>query len=210
MATTTPTPLRPTEELSAKAARLEADLLNAPPPAAAEPITETDKLAMTGVDIYYGSHKAVRDVNLRVQANAITAFIGPSGCGKSTVLRCFNRMNDLIPGAQVDGKVTLDGQDIYAAGVQPVEVRRRVGLVFQRPEPVPDVHLRERRLRPAADGRIKDRGPSTRSSSARSAAPRSGTRSRTTTARSRPVAVRRPAAAAVHRPDAGDRPGGRS
>ena len=95
MATTTPTPIRPTDDLSAKAARLEADLLNAPPPAAAEPVTETDKLAMTGVDIYYGSHRAVRDVNLRVQVNAITAFIGPSGCGKSTVLRCFNRMNDL-------------------------------------------------------------------------------------------------------------------
>jgi phosphate transport system ATP-binding protein len=137
MATTTPTPLRPTDELSAKAARLEADLLNAPPPAAAEPVTATDKLAMTGVDISYGSHKAVRDVNLRVQVNAITAFIGPSGCGKSTVLRCFNRMNDLIPGAKVDGQVTLDGQDIYAAGVQAVEVRRRVGLVFQRPNPFP-------------------------------------------------------------------------
>ena len=137
MATTTPTPIRPTDDLSAKAARLQADLLDAPPPAAAEPVTETDKLAMTGVDIYYGSHKAVRDVNLRVQVNAITAFIGPSGCGKSTVLRCFNRMNDLIPGAKVDGKVTLDGEDIYAAGVQPVEVRRRVGLVFQRPNPFP-------------------------------------------------------------------------
>ncbi len=139
MATTTPTPtpLRPTDELSAKAARLEADLLNAPPPAAAEPVTATDKLAMTGVDVSYGSHKAVRDVNLRVQVNAITAFIGPSGCGKSTVLRCFNRMNDLIPGAKVDGQVTLDGQDIYAAGVQAVEVRRRVGLVFQRPNPFP-------------------------------------------------------------------------
>jgi phosphate transport system ATP-binding protein len=137
MATTAPTPTRPTDGVAAKAARLEADLLDAPPPAAAEPITELDKLAMTGVDIYYGSHKAVRDVNLRVQANAITAFIGPSGCGKSTVLRCFNRMNDLIPSARVDGQVTLDGQDIYAAGVQPVEVRRRVGLVFQRPNPFP-------------------------------------------------------------------------
>ena len=72
-----------------------------------------------------------------IPPNAVTAFIGPSGCGKSTILRCFNRMNDLIPGARVEGTVTLDGEDIMAPDVQPVEVRRRVGLVFQRPNPFP-------------------------------------------------------------------------
>ncbi len=95
------------------------------------------KLAMTDVDIYYGPRRAVRGVNLTIRANSITAFIGPSGCGKSTVLRCFDRMNDLIPSARVTGTVTLDDQDIYASGVQAVEVRRRVGLVFQRPNPFP-------------------------------------------------------------------------
>jgi phosphate transport system ATP-binding protein len=95
------------------------------------------KLAMKDVDIYYGPRRAVRGVNLLVRANSITAFIGPSGCGKSTVLRCFDRMNDLIPSARITGTVTLDDQDIYAKGVQAVEVRRRVGLVFQRPNPFP-------------------------------------------------------------------------
>ena len=68
-----------------------------------------------------------------IPANAVTAFIGPSGCGKSTILRCFDRMNDLIPGARIEGEIVLNGENIYAPGVLPVEVRRRVGLVFQRP-----------------------------------------------------------------------------
>jgi phosphate transport system ATP-binding protein len=117
--------------------RLESDILAKAPPREVPPVSASDKLAMSGVDIYYGARRAVRDVELRIPANAITAFIGPSGCGKSTVLRCFNRMNDLIPGARVTGMVSLDGQDMYAPGVQPVEVRRRIGLVFQRPNPFP-------------------------------------------------------------------------
>jgi phosphate transport system ATP-binding protein len=95
------------------------------------------KLQMNGVSIYYGQRRAVRDVSLDIAANAVTAFIGPSGCGKSTILRCFDRMNDLIPGARVEGSVTLDGEDINASSVPAVEVRRRVGLVFQRPNPFP-------------------------------------------------------------------------
>ncbi|MEA2653151.1 MAG: phosphate transport system ATP-binding protein [Chloroflexota bacterium] len=95
------------------------------------------KLTVTDLNVRYGSHLAVRDVDLEVRANAVTAFIGPSGCGKSTILRCFNRMNDLIPSARVEGRVLMDGEDIYAPGVQAVEVRRRVGLVFQRPNPFP-------------------------------------------------------------------------
>jgi len=95
------------------------------------------KLAMKDLKVFYGQKMAVRDVNLDIQANAVTAFIGPSGCGKSTILRCFNRMNDLVPSARVEGTVTFDGEDIYARGVQPVEVRRRIGMVFQRPNPFP-------------------------------------------------------------------------
>ena len=95
------------------------------------------KLAMQDVNIYYGDRRAVNGVTLDVRPNSITALIGPSGCGKSTVLRSFNRMNDLIPTARVEGKVLFDGEDIYGPNVQPVEVRRRIGLVFQRPNPFP-------------------------------------------------------------------------
>jgi phosphate transport system ATP-binding protein len=95
------------------------------------------KLGMAAVSVHYGRKQAVRDVSLDVPANAVTAFIGPSGCGKSTILRCFNRMNDLIPGARVSGTVTFNGEDIGAPDIQPVEVRRRIGLVFQKPNPFP-------------------------------------------------------------------------
>jgi phosphate transport system ATP-binding protein len=89
------------------------------------------------VSVYYGSTLAVRDVNLNVPKNKIVAFIGPSGCGKSTMLRCFNRMNDLIPGARVVGKVMFQDQDIYANGVDAVSLRRQIGMVFQKPNPFP-------------------------------------------------------------------------
>ncbi|CAN5662722.1 phosphate ABC transporter ATP-binding protein PstB [soil metagenome] len=87
--------------------------------------------------VYYGKFQAVREVNLSILRNEITAFIGPSGCGKSTVLRCFNRMNDLIPSARVEGRVRFRGVDLYAPHVNPVEVRRRIGMVFQKPNPFP-------------------------------------------------------------------------
>lgn len=87
--------------------------------------------------IFYGDFCAVRDINLHVELRKITAFIGPSGCGKSTVLRAFNRMNDLIPTARVEGAVLLGGQNIYALEVDAVEVRQRVGMVFQKPNPFP-------------------------------------------------------------------------
>jgi phosphate transport system ATP-binding protein len=95
------------------------------------------KMLMRAVNVRYGDRLAVRDVTLPVAPQAVTAFIGPSGCGKSTILRTLNRMNDLIPGAAVDGGVSLDGEDIYAKDVDPVEVRRRIGLIFQRPNPFP-------------------------------------------------------------------------
>ena len=87
--------------------------------------------------VWYGTFRAVREVNLRVKKNEITAFIGPSGCGKSTVLRCFNRMNDLIAGARVEGTVLYHGIDLYGPEVSAVEVRRRIGMVFQKPNPFP-------------------------------------------------------------------------
>ncbi|MCL6434881.1 MAG: phosphate ABC transporter ATP-binding protein PstB [Leptolyngbyaceae cyanobacterium HOT.MB2.61] len=89
------------------------------------------------LDIYYGSFKAVRDVNLEIPQNAITAFIGPSGCGKSTVLRCFNRLNDLIKSFHIDGKIYYHDQDLYASDIDPIEIRRQIGMVFQKPNPFP-------------------------------------------------------------------------
>ena len=89
------------------------------------------------LSVYYGSFKAVRNVDLTIREHEITAFIGPSGCGKSTVLRCFDRMNDLIESARVEGTILYHGIDLYGADVDPVEVRRRVGMVFQKPNPFP-------------------------------------------------------------------------
>jgi phosphate transport system ATP-binding protein len=89
------------------------------------------------VDIYYGAFRAVSDVTMVYGENEITALIGPSGCGKSTVLRSLNRMNDLVVGARVTGKITYHGQDIYGSDVDPIEVRRRIGMVFQKPNPFP-------------------------------------------------------------------------
>jgi phosphate transport system ATP-binding protein len=111
----------------------------APPSASrADPATPPEvKIRVRDLDVFYGTRRAVRDVSMDVAARSVTAFIGPSGCGKSTILRCFDRMNDLIPSAKVRGSILLDGEDIYGPEVQPVEVRRRVGLVFQRPNPFP-------------------------------------------------------------------------
>jgi phosphate transport system ATP-binding protein len=94
-------------------------------------------LAAQDVNVYYGDFKAVQEVNLQCYRGQITALIGPSGCGKTTLLRCFNRMNDLIEGARVEGKVTYHGIDIYGAEADPGEVRRRIGMVFQKPNPFP-------------------------------------------------------------------------
>jgi phosphate transport system ATP-binding protein len=90
-----------------------------------------------GLSIYYGDFQAVRSVDLNIESRKITAIIGPSGCGKSTVLRSFNRMNELVPGAHEEGEVIFRGQNIYGPGEDPVEVRRRIGMVFQKPNPFP-------------------------------------------------------------------------
>ncbi len=95
------------------------------------------KLASRGLEVFYGEKRALHGIDLELPERQVTALIGPSGCGKSTYLRCFNRMNDLIPGARIAGVATLDGQDIYAREVDVVELRRRVGMVFQKSNPFP-------------------------------------------------------------------------
>ena len=89
------------------------------------------------VDIFYGNYRAVRDVTFTIPKNKVTAFIGPSGCGKSTILRCFNRLNDLIEIFSLKGKINYHGQDLYAPDIDPIEVRKRIGMVFQKPNPFP-------------------------------------------------------------------------
>ena len=105
------------------------------------PATETGgqpiKLRTIGLEVRYAGIPAFRDINVNIPANRVTAIIGPSGCGKSTLLRCFNRMNDLIPGARVDGKVLFNEVDVYAPEVDATEIRYRIGMVFQRPNPFP-------------------------------------------------------------------------
>ncbi|GAA3654162.1 phosphate ABC transporter ATP-binding protein PstB [Nocardioides ginsengisoli] len=96
---------------------------------------------VSDVNIYYGDFLAVQGVNMTIRAGAVTAFIGPSGCGKSTFLRSLNRMHEVIPGARVEGKIVVDGQDLYEPGVDPVAVRRQVGMVFQRPNPFPTMSI---------------------------------------------------------------------
>jgi phosphate transport system ATP-binding protein len=104
----------------------------------ADPMTEAAvALRLDGVSCWYGDFRAVRDVSLDIEQRRVTALIGPSGCGKSTLLRTMNRMNDLVPSFRLEGRVTFDGTDIYAREVDPVVVRRRVGMVFQKPNPFP-------------------------------------------------------------------------
>ncbi len=92
---------------------------------------------VSSLNVLYSGNLALKDVSLEIRKNTVTAFIGPSGCGKSTFIRCFNRMNDLVPGAVVEGSILYHGRDLYGAGVDPVEVRRRIGMVFQKPNPFP-------------------------------------------------------------------------
>ena len=99
--------------------------------------THTPRMTVRNLDLFYGTFQALKQVDLLVQVNRITALIGPSGCGKSTLLRCLNRMNDLIPGARVTGDVLLDGQSIYGSDMDVCRLRKRVGMVFQRPNPFP-------------------------------------------------------------------------
>ena len=121
---------------------IETQTLAAPRPDAPAPASEGAAepqalISLHDLNVFYGSFHAVRDVSLNVHRNAITAFIGPSGCGKSTVLRSINRMNDLVPTAVVKGRILYHGNDLNSRAVDPVEVRRHIGMVFQRPNPFP-------------------------------------------------------------------------
>lgn len=99
------------------------------------------KMQSIGLNAWFGAKQALKDINILVKANSVTAIIGPSGCGKSTLIRCLNRMHELVPGAKMTGKVLLDGKNVYANDVDPVLVRRRVGMVFQKPNPFPTMSI---------------------------------------------------------------------
>ena len=101
------------------------------------------RIEVNDLNVYYGKFKAVEDVSLTIEPRTVTAFIGPSGCGKSTFLRTLNRMHEVIPGAYVEGEVLIDGNNLYGPGVDPVLVRRQVGMVFQRPNPFPTMSIRD-------------------------------------------------------------------
>ena len=100
-------------------------------------VAGTPKIDVQSLSFYYGAKRALEDITLQIQPNLVTAFIGPSGCGKSTFLRTLNRMNDVLPGTRAEGKVLIDGQDVYAPSVDVVQLRRRVGMVFQKSNPFP-------------------------------------------------------------------------
>ena len=114
---------------------------SAAPPVAAD--TTRVRLEATGLSAFFGAVEVIRGVSITFRDREVTAIIGPSGCGKSTLLRCLNRMHETVPTARVAGSVTLDGQDIYARGVNAIEVRRHIGMVFQRPTPFPTMSIRD-------------------------------------------------------------------
>ena len=101
------------------------------------------RIDVTNLNVYYGKFRAVEDVSMTIEPRAVTAFIGPSGCGKSTFLRTLNRMHEVIPNASVEGEVLMDGENLYGPGVDPVRVRRQIGMVFQRPNPFPTMSIKE-------------------------------------------------------------------
>ena len=103
--------------------------------------TEKYKVRIENVNGWYGTKRAIKDINLNVKEKAVTAFIGPSGCGKTTLIRCLNRMHEMTPGAHADGRIIVDGIDIYDKSIDPVIIRRRIGMVFQKPNPFPTMSI---------------------------------------------------------------------
>jgi len=104
---------------------------------------ENPRLVVEGLNIYYGATRVVHNVSISIKTRKVTAIIGPSGCGKSTFIRCLNRMHEVTPGGRVEGKVLLDGENLYGPNVDPVQVRRRIGMVFQKPNPFPTMSIRD-------------------------------------------------------------------
>ena len=138
-----------------------------------------EKMRAEGLRAWFGKSEALKGITLGVAERRVTAIIGPSGCGKSTFVRCLNRMHEVVPGARVEGRVLLDGTSIYGRGVDPVRVRRRVGMVFQKPNPFPTMSIRDNVL---AGLRLNGERPSDPDVAGRTRAaarPRCGTRSRT-------------------------------
>ena len=158
------------------------------------------------VSCYYGSFRAVTDVSLTIYENEITAFIGPSGCGKTTVLRTLNRMNDLIVGARVEGDVRYRGESLYAKDVSPIAVRRRIGMVFQKPNPFPKSIYDNVAYGPRING-DPQQGQAERDRRALAAPGRAVGRGEGPAGQVGPGPVRRAGAAAVHRPHARRRAG---
>jgi len=121
-------------------------------------LTHSPKMSVRDLELFYGDFQALKDVSLSIKERQITALIGPSGCGKSTFLRCLNRMNDTIAGVRIRGQVLLDGEDIYAPDFDVVELRQRVGMVFQRPNPFPQSVYDNVAFGPRVLGMVKSRG----------------------------------------------------
>jgi phosphate transport system ATP-binding protein len=140
-----PDPENPLGAGPAPAAKLIAGAVAVGPGSIASQGAETDpgSLSLEGLSAFYGSHRAVHGVTLAVAPRSVTAFIGPSGCGKSTIIRVLNRMHELVPGARIEGSVRLGGIDVYDQGIDPVRVRRIVGMVFQKPNPFPTMSIYE-------------------------------------------------------------------
>ena len=130
-------------EMKVKETGPEMELRNPVPGVVERPVGRGRRIDVSNLNIYYGEHRAVADVSLSIEPNAVTALIGSSGCGKSTFLRSLNRMHELIKGAYVEGSVRLDDHDIYDPSIDPVEVRRQVGMVFQQPNPFPTMSIYE-------------------------------------------------------------------
>jgi phosphate transport system ATP-binding protein len=135
--------------------------LEAPAPAQDEQARAAEqaeiKMTARDVNLWYGEKQALFDISLDIQDRSVTALIGPSGCGKSTFLRCLNRMNDVIEGVRIKGEITLDGEDIYAPDVDPVQLRARVGMVFQKPNPFPKSIFENVAYGPRIHGMIKNK-----------------------------------------------------
>jgi phosphate transport system ATP-binding protein len=116
-----------------------------------------DGLSVAGLNAWFGENHVLRNISLRVPANGVTAVIGPSGCGKSTFIRCINRMHEVVPGARVEGQILLNGENVYGPGVDPVLIRRRIGMVFQKPNPFPTMSVWDNVAAGLRLGGVRDR-----------------------------------------------------
>ena len=179
--------------------------VGAPLPVPQPTPTHPPKIEVAGLNFYYGAHQVLEDINLKIQPNQVTALIGPSGCGKSTFLRSLNRMNDIVPGTRVEGSICIDTEDIYASSVDVVDLRRRVGMVFQKSNPFPksifDNVAYGLRINRMTSSREELRGPRRGEPEGRGALGRSPR----SAAHLGAGALGRPAAAALHRARAGGR-----